>query len=69
MVQIVFSVLKTVEIGGARCDMGGYTYNCAEEPAGMVPATGAALIVEPGAAPVVRMNCSLLCELSAGEAR
>jgi len=53
---MILSALKTVENGGARCRYHVYTYYCAEEPASMTPAAGAALIVEPSAVPVVRVN-------------
>lgn len=61
---MIVSAQKTVETGGVERQVGGYTYYCAEEPTSIAPAASPALIVEPGAEPVVHMeyNSSAACE-------
>jgi len=54
--QVIVSAQKTVESCGAICHSGRYTYYCAEEPTSIVPATCAALIVEPGVEQGVQME-------------
>ncbi len=53
---MIVSAPKTVESGGVECQVEGYTYYCAEEPTSIVPATCAALIVEPGVEQGVQME-------------
>ena len=53
---MIVSAPKTVKSGGVEHQVEGYTYYCAEEPTSIVPATCAALIVEPRVEQGVQME-------------
>lgn len=65
---VILTAQKTGETGGVKHTNCAYTYYCAEDLTSKGPAAEGAPHVEPGVRTAVRYT-SLLCHLSAGEAR